>query len=256
MKPTLTDLIIDLHSGSERQGPGSVETTLRALEFINLPANTRFKAADLGCGSGGQTLTLAGNINASVTAVDLFPRFLHELNAKAKKLGMSDKIKTFEGSIDALPFENEEFDLIWSEGSIYNIGFEKGVKKWKDFLGIGGHLAVSEITWTSKSRPKDLEEFWTREYPEIDTAASKIKILEDQGFTLTGFFNLPESDWTESYYQPLEQSFNDFLERNAHSEMAREIVREYRSEIELYQRYKGYYSYGFYIARKIKNFLN
>ena len=34
--------------------------------------------------------------------------------------------------MDALPFENEELDLIWSEGAIYNIGFEKGVTPFLD----------------------------------------------------------------------------------------------------------------------------
>jgi SAM-dependent methyltransferase len=215
-----------------------------------LPTHNRLKAADLGCGSGGQTLTLAQSIDASITAVDLFPRFLNELKEKAENLGVREKITTLEASIDNLPFGKGEFDLIWSEGAIYNIGFEKGVEKWKDFLREGGYLALSEITWTTLHRPKELEEFWSREYPEIDTAAGKIRILEDHGFTLTGYFNLPESDWMEHYYKPLEQSFDDFLERNSHSELALEIVEEQKREIELYQRFKDHFSYGFYIARK------
>jgi len=37
-------------------------------------------------------------------------------------------------------------------------------------------------------------------------------------------------------------------------EMACLIFCEYRREIELYQNYKDYYSYGFYIASKNKTF--
>ena len=58
---TELELIIDLHSNSSRQGPGSIKDTLKALDYINLPTNLPWKVADIGCGSGGQTLVLAGN---------------------------------------------------------------------------------------------------------------------------------------------------------------------------------------------------
>ena len=72
------ELIIDLQKNSERQGPGSEHDTLRALELLNLPTDQILKVADIGCGSGGQTITLAKNLNAQITAVDLFPEFLNE----------------------------------------------------------------------------------------------------------------------------------------------------------------------------------
>ncbi|MEZ4577662.1 MAG: class I SAM-dependent methyltransferase [Desulfobacterales bacterium] len=74
----------------------------------------------------GVTLLLARLLNAQVTAVDLFPDFLDVLEARAEHLGLSYKIKILCGSMDNLPFEEAEYDVIWSEGAIYNIGFEKG----------------------------------------------------------------------------------------------------------------------------------
>lgn len=247
---TELELIIDLHKGSERQGPGSERETLRALELIDVAKRDDLKVADIGCGSGGQTITLAQNINGTLTAVDLFPAFLDELNQQAKKLGLNEKIKTLEKSMDDLPFSPEEFDIIWSEGAIYNIGFAAGVKKWKDYLKVGGYLAVSEITWITNTRPKEIEDFWNEEYPEIDTAANKIKILEDNGYSLAGYFYLSQDSWIENYYKPMEARFSDFLERHDNSEMAHQIVKGNQAEIKLYHAYKEYYSYGFYIARK------
>jgi len=72
--------------------------------------------------------------------------------------------------MDDLPFKEGEFDLIWSEGAIYNIGFENGLKKWKDYLKAGCYLSVSEITWITQTRP---EEFWKAEYPEVDKLLTK-----------------------------------------------------------------------------------
>ena len=247
---TELELIIDLHKNSERQGPGSEEETLKALDFMDLPRDRELKITDIGCGSGGQTITLAKNLNGQITAVDLFPEFLDELNEKSQKKGLTEKIIRLEKSMDDLPFNDKEFDIVWSEGAIYNIGFESGIKKWKNYLKVGGYLAVSEITWITNSRPKEIEEFWTQEYPEIDTASNKIKILENNGYTLVGYFYLTQNSWIENYNKPMEARFETFLKRNNNSELARKVVKENKVEIELYQKYKDYYSYGFYIAKK------
>lgn len=247
---TELELIIDLHKNSERQGPGSENDTLKALEFLNLPTEQNLKVADIGCGSGGQTISLAKNLTGQITAIDLFPEFLNELNEKSQKLGLTDKIGTLKKSMDNLPFKNEEFDLIWSEGAIYSIGFENGIKKWKDYLKVGGYLAVSEITWITQSRPNEIEEFWKSEYPEVDTASKKIKQLENNGFTLVGYFYLSQDSWIETYYKPMQARFENFLKRNNNSELARKVVKDNQAEIDLYQKFKDYYSYGFYIARK------
>ncbi len=249
---TELDLIIDLHRNSKKQLPGSESDTLKALGFLEFPANKELKIIDIGCGSGGQTITLAENLNGQITAVDLFPEFLTELNEKSQKLGLIKKIRTLEKSMDELPFRKGEFDLIWSEGAIYNIGFENGIKKWKDYLKEGGYLAVSEITWITSSRPKEIEEFWNEEYSEIDTAANKIKQLENNGYSLVGYFYLCQDSWIENYYKPMQVRFETFLHRNDYSELARKVISDNQFEIELYQKFKDYYSYGFYIARKNK----
>ena len=248
---TTLELIIDFHKNSERQGPGSKEETLKALDCMSLPQNQLLKVADIGCGTGGQTFTLAQNLNAQITAVDLFSDFLDVLNNNSQELGLEENILTVQKSMDDLPFKKEEFDLIWSEGAIYNIGFENGIKKWKDFLKEGAYLAVSELTWITNTRPKEIEDFWTTEYPEIDTAANKIKIIENNGYTIVGYFHLEQDSWIENYYKPLEARYESFLNRNENSERARKVVEEIRAEFKLYLKFKDYFSYGFYIAKKI-----
>jgi hypothetical protein len=150
-----------------------------------------------------------------------------------------------------LPFDKEEFDIIWSEGAIYIMGFDAGIKKWKYFLKTGGYIVVSEITWITNSRPNEIEEHWNNEYPEIDTASNKIKILEINGFSPVGYFILPEDSWIENYYKPLEERFDDFLKKHDNSEIAKNIVDIEREEIRKYKKYKDYLSYGFYIAKKL-----
>ncbi len=111
---TELELLVDFHKDAERQGPGSSFETIKALNLININKKHKLKIADIGCGSGGQTITLAQNIEGQITAVDLFPEFLGKLNSKAKELGLQDKITTLEKSMEELPFNNEEFDIVWS----------------------------------------------------------------------------------------------------------------------------------------------
>ncbi|MEB3336496.1 MAG: class I SAM-dependent methyltransferase [Leptolyngbyaceae bacterium] len=244
-------LLIDLHRGADRQGPGGDAETNMAIDLSMVDRATPLKIADIGCGTGASTLFLAQQLNAQITAVDFLQDFLKELEMRANKAGLSGKISTLACSMDSLPFGDGEFDVIWSEGAIYNIGFRKGVTDWNRYLKVGGILVVSEITWTTASRPSELQQYWESEYPEIDVASSKIGVLEKHGYSPIGYFVLPEHCWLDNYYRPMQTSFQGFLDRNSHSEAAQAIVKAENREIELYEKYKTYYSYGVYVAKKL-----
>jgi ubiquinone/menaquinone biosynthesis C-methylase UbiE len=190
-------------------------------------------------------------LNARITAVDFLQDFLDVLEEKAESMGVADRISTLACSMDKLPFADEELDVMWSEGAIYNIGFEKGVADWRRYLKTGGLLVASEITWLTDFRPPELQNYWDGEYPEINLASAKIRVLEKHDYTPIGYFVLPEHCWLENYYRPMRNSFKNFLNRNGNSEEARAIVEAENREIELYEKYKTHYSYGVYIARKL-----
>ncbi len=245
------DLLIDLHKGNKRQGPGGDEQTIQALQLAGLAGRSEtLKIVDIGCGTGASTLTLAEHLNADITAVDLFQDFLDILNADAKKHGVADKITTLAGPMEELPFEEGSLDVIWAEGAIYNMGFAKGVDYFKRFLKPSGILAASEITWLTKERPAEIQQHWDAEYPEIAVTSEKIKVLEAQDFLLKGYFPLPESCWMDNYYTPLENAYDAFLDRH-NSDDARAIIESEKVEVSLYKKYQSYLSYGFYIAQKI-----
>ena len=243
-------LLVDLHKGAARQGPGGDVETVKAVDLAGIDRDMAVKIADIGCGTGASTLTLARLLNAEITAVDFLAEFVEVLAARAQEVGVAGKISPLCASMEQLPFAAEEFDVIWSEGAIYNIGFKRGVTEWRQFLKPGGLLVVSEITWLTNSRPAELQEHWHHAYPEIDTASAKIQVLEDSGYQPVGYFVLPEHCWLDNYYAPMIKRFDDFLARNGQSEAARDIVAAERHEIELYRKYKAYFSYGVYIARK------
>ena len=49
----------------------------------------------------------------------------------------------------------------------------------------------------------------------------------------------------------MQTRFADFLQRNAQSEQAKAIVEMEKKEMAIYEKYNNYYSYGFYVARKL-----
>lgn len=248
---TALDLIFDFHLNGYRQGPGSDEETQRAFELLRLDYSARIKLLDIGCGTGAQTMKLAQLINGYITALDLSGAFLEKLNHSAAKKGLEDKITTVEASMSEMPFEDQEFDVIWSEGAIYTIGFENGIRQWNRFLKKDGYLAVSEISWLTDLRPKEIETYWKNAYPEIDTISNKISLLEKNGYSPIGHFVLPEYCWLDNYYNPNEARMDAFLKKYDHNEMSINFIEGEREEIRIYQKFKDYFSYGFYIAKKL-----
>lgn len=244
------NLICEYFSSVERQGPGSPEVTLKALSFTeNLTAGSQI--ADIGCGTGGQTMVLAQNTPGHITGIDLFPDFIDQFNAAAERLNFGDRVKGLVGSMDDLPFRDEELDLIWSEGAIYNIGFERGLKEWKRFLKRGGHIAVSEVSWFTETRPEEIERFWMDAYPEIDTISNKTAVMQKAGYIPVAVFILPSSCWIEHFYTPQIAAQEEFLKKHAGNRPAEEFIANQKHEMGLYLKYNAYYGYVFYIGKKI-----
>lgn len=244
------DMINEFFTALDRQGPGSQEETVKALGFIGgLSSNS--KIADLGCGTGAQTMVLAQNTEATITALDLYAGSIDKLNTRAKKLGLENRVKGIVGSMDNLPFQDGELDLIWSEGAIANIGFEKGLNHWKRFLKKGGYVAVTYESWFTDERPAEIERWWMDAVPEISTIESNISVIQKTGYTPIAAFALPESCWIDNYFIPQKTRQEEFLKEHAGDSSAESMISFMRREADLYLKYKQYYGYVFYIGKKI-----
>lgn len=243
------NLICEYFSSTKRQGPGSDEATLKALSFINsLPQDA--KVVDLGCGTGSSTLVLAKALGIDIHALDLFPQFIDILHKRANEEGLADKIHGTVGSMESLPFDCDSLDLIWCEGAIYNIGFERGMKEWGRLLKSGAYIAVTEPTWLSDERADEITEFWNDAYSEVETMPSKIQKMMNAGIRPIASFLLPDECWTDQYYVPQQKAQEIFLQRHSDNEFAMQLVQNQRHEAELYAKYKQYYGYVFYIGQK------
>jgi len=106
--------------------------TRRAFKLITHLDKPRI--LDIGCGSGVVTMGLAILSNGWITALDINEYDLDRLAAKVRREELSERVTVVKRSMMEMNFDTESFDIIWSEGSIYIIGFESGLREWKRLL--------------------------------------------------------------------------------------------------------------------------
>ena len=250
------DKFFEIHKDIPREGPGDNFSTNKALKMVR-GLSEKSKILDIGSGPGMQTVELAKNTSGSIIALDIFDHFLESVNLKAKENNLENRIRTVKGSMIELGkhFEEEEIDLIWSEGAIYIMGFETALKDWKKYIKPGGFLVVSEITWLKNDLPKELEEFWNLEYPDMKNFEDNLITIKKEGYNFIDSFTIPDKSWWENYYTPIQKRIQ-FLEKEHKDDREwQEVLSSNKKEIEMYRKYSDYYGYVFYIMKKSYNLL-
>jgi ubiquinone/menaquinone biosynthesis C-methylase UbiE len=246
----MIELLVALHEGLDRLGPGDSRSTLRALRLCSELAQ-KPNILDIGCGTGAQTLTLAKNTGGMVTATDLVSSLLSTVTERVAASGLQSRVTTRVADMNSLPFADGVFDLIWSEGAIYIIGFDNGLAEWRRFLKPGGYLVVSEASWFRSNPPDELADFWAESYPGMRSLEANAAAAKAKGWEVVATFRLPETGWTEGYYVPLRERLTEFRRRHADDE-ALGVAAMTEREMELFEAYSDYYGYAFYILRKAR----
>jgi ubiquinone/menaquinone biosynthesis C-methylase UbiE len=245
----LPDIFWEIHSGLPREGPGDDGSTRRAYAMAaDLPPNPRI--LDIGCGPGMQTLELTRIAGGFVAAVDLHLPFLQELRIRAKANGLGGRIVTVNASMAALPFADASFDLIWSEGAMYFLGFREALAQWKRLLVPRGYVAVTEPCWLNSDPPDEVKALFA-DYPAMTAAESWLPVIAASGCQAVGHFTLQEAAWWDNYYAPMTILLERLRERHKADPAALSVIAEHEREIEAYRKYSAYYGYVFFVLRLV-----
>lgn len=242
------NVFFEIHSGLPREGPGDNESTEKAyLMLRNLPEHPSI--LDAGCGPGMQTIALAKLSRGRIIALDNHQPFLDGLKRKAAEEGVSGRIQAVNGDMFALNYADKSFDVIWAEGSIYNIGFERGLREWKRLLTDSGYIVASELSWLKPDAPEEVRKFFAEAYPAIKTVEENLAIARKTGYRLVGWFAIPESSWRDNYYTLIEAKLPALKSKHQCDAEALSILACEELEIEMFRKYSEYYGYVFYILR-------
>ena len=233
-----------------RNAPGSDRTTRAMFESLKgLPEEPEILA--MGCGQGAEVVELLRRSKGRATAVDIMKPFIAKLEVKAEAAGISgERLRTVCSDFEALELPERIFDLLWSEGAIYTLGFEEGLKAWAKYLKPGGLAVVSEATWLIDAPSAEAKLFWEKAYPTMGTLTENTERAKRAGFELLETCVLPEEDWWTEYYQPLIPLIAKARETYSGDAGVTAMLDEEETEIRLYERHAIEYGYVFYVLKK------
>jgi len=245
-----TDITSELNEGLPLDGP-RLEFTRKAFGLV--PKLSRPLILDVGCGKGSVTLELARLGEGRIIGLDISSEDLEKLRERAKEEGLSERIETVNRSMFEMKFPDASFDLIWAEGSIWIIGFEKGLEKWRGLLKPGGFMVVHEMAWLKSDPPRDIRDYWIRRNPDIKTVDQYSEIISKQGYQPISHFALPPELWWKEYYGPLENRVRTLREKYHQKPWALNALDSEQLEISLFKRHRQYYGSAFFIMKKARD---
>jgi len=246
---TARSLFFEIYRNLPRAGPGDADSMRRAFAMMrHLP--TRPRVLDVGCGPGWATLELASITGGSVTAFDLHLPFVVRLASAAQTTGVASCVGAVCADMRMAPFMANSFDLVWSEGALYSIGFREGLAVCRDLARPGGYVAATEVVWTVPEPPDEVRRWWEAEYPAIASVNDKAAGVASAGLDLIGHFTLPAQAWLDNYYKPMHARLAELRDAWVHDPIALQVLEVHEHEILMYERFGHTYGYEFFVAAR------
>ncbi len=220
-----TNIINELQKDHLREN--LTKYTIKA--FRMLPELYNPKILDIGCGTGVPTMELARLSNGQITGLDISQPLLDELKRKIEAASLSDRVKAVKCSLFEMDFPDESFDIIWAEGSIFVIGFERGLNEWRRLLKPRGFLVVHD---------------------EIANMTKKLKQIPRCGYELIGHFTVTEDMWWREYYGPLEKRILELLIKYNDDPEAIAVLDQEQREVDMFKRNPKRFGSVFFVMQK------
>jgi SAM-dependent methyltransferase len=243
------EVFFEVYEDLPRQGPGNRDCAIRALQLCSdlppLPA-----VLDLGCGVGGQTLQLAALLTGPITAIDSHAPSIERLERAIAERGLSGRVRALVGDMACPGQIAESFDLIWSEGALYNIGIEAALRVCHGMLRPGGYLAFTDAVWREENPPPEVKAGFDLDYPAMGWVQDVLAQIDDSDMELIGHFTLPDEAWWDDFYTPMEARIRDLRCKYADDKESITILDQIAAEPEMHRRYSNYYAYEFFVLRK------
>ncbi len=150
------------------------------------------RVLDIGSGIGGTSRCLVKEFGCRVTGIDLTDEYCQVASMLTAKVGLDGLIDYHQGDATNLPFEDNQFDVVWTEHVAMNIPDKRRFySEMYRVLKPGGTLAIYDVL-AGASGPVLYPVPWART-PDTSFLVSPEELrnlLLDAGFTI--------SDWKDT----------------------------------------------------------
>ena len=223
--------IADLFTPLDRAGPGDPASLRWALGVAGTAPGAH--VLDAGCGTGADLHALIAVLpDARITAIDTEPRFIERVRARfpAVRALVADMANPQGGP----------YDLIWSAGSVYQIGIEAALDAWAGNLAPDGRVAFSDLCWRVDDPPAEALAFWAGEGLTLGGPDALEARVCKAGWRVLGARWLGQGGWA-AYYEPLVARLDSFQGDAA-------LIAGFRAEIALWRAHGKSYDYRLIVA--------
>ena len=139
---------------------------------------------DVGCGIGGPCRMLADEFNCKVEGIDLNPEFIRTAQKLTSLVGLEDKIGFQVANALELPFEDNSFDVVWTQHVQMNIADKASLyAEIKRVLQSQGAFIYYDI-FQGNNGPVDFPVPWadTSSISHLMSSRDLDKLLAELGF--------------------------------------------------------------------------
>ncbi len=117
---------------------------------------------DVGCGMGLTACWLAKEYECKVIGIDFSEKMIEWSKKNAKIEHVEDKVEFMVADAQALPFEDESFDVVICESVLVFVkNREKAMREYVRVAKRGGYIGLNEATWLKPSPPENVLEYLT-----------------------------------------------------------------------------------------------
>jgi SAM-dependent methyltransferase len=247
--PRFRQIFFEVFESLPRQGPGNRTCAAKALALCSdLPPKPA--VLDLGCGVGEQTIHLAELTSGVIVAIDSHAPSIERLRATVSKLGLSHRVLPVVGDMANAGLPPSSFDLVWSEGALYNIGIENALRICHGLLRPGGYLAFTDAVWRKENPPPEVKASFDLDYPTMGKVRQVLATIKRCGFSLIDHFTLPDEAWWDDFYTPMQSRIEELRGKYADDGEALAVLDHLAQEPAMHRRHSDYYAYEFFVVRR------
>lgn len=248
--PRFWPIFFEVFESLPRQGPGNRACAARALDLCrDLPSEPAI--LDLGCGVGAQTLHLAELTSGTILAMDTHAPSIERLGATVAGRGLAQRIRPILGDMASPDQPAAGFDLIWSEGALYNIGIGRALRLYRELLRPGGYFAFTDAVWRVDEPPPEVKANFESDYPGMGRVSDILATIADCGLSLMGHFTLPDEAWWDDFYTPMLRRIDELRGAYAGDAQALTVLDQLAREPAMHRMHSDCYAYEFFVARRV-----